>query len=52
MGMLPVAPEGARDDPPLLLHAASMAAPVVIPIAYLAKFEIFIEEKLLRSFYE
>jgi hypothetical protein len=52
MGMPADVPEGARDDPPLLLQAASSAAPVVIPIAYLAKLEIFIEEKLLRSFYK
>jgi hypothetical protein len=36
------APAGTREDPALLLHAASMATPVVMVKACLAKLEIFI----------
>ena len=45
-----VEPDGAREDPPLLLHPASSAAPVVTAKAYLATLEIFISRSLLRSF--
>jgi len=48
-----VGPDGAIDDPPLLLHAASMPAPTVMAIAYFAKLEIcFIWGKRSIPYYE
>jgi hypothetical protein len=45
------APEGARVDPPLLLHAARIAAPALAATKYLVKLEIFIEKNCSVLFF-
>ena len=49
---MPVEADGATEDPPLLLHPASRAAPIVTAKAYLTRLEMFISNCSLLYFFD
>jgi hypothetical protein len=44
-------PDGPREDPPLLLHAASIAAPVVMAKENLTRLMSFISNSVLSYYF-